>query len=138
MTIPPPPSSPSFVGENNPFQGRVIAADGGYAVVEGASGRLRGRNSRGLKPGDGAILFVRPEAFRLGTGTPDGTIESTVLNVAFEGNLSHIFLKGPTKKEIVVTAGRGAGPLPEPGETAAISFAAEAALALPQGKLASE
>ena len=128
----------SFVGENNPFQGRVIASDGGHAVVEGAFGRLRGRNSRGLKPGDAAILFVRPEAFRLGAGARDGTIESTVLNVAFEGNLSHIFLKGPTKKEVVVTAGRGAGLLPEAGEIAAISFAPEAALALPQGKLASE
>ena len=81
---------------------------------------------------------MRPEAFRLGAGARDGTIESTVLNVAFEGNLSHIFLKGPTKKEVVVTAGRGAGLLPEAGEIAATSFAPEAALALPQGKLASE
>ena len=38
----------------------------------------------------------------------------------------------------MLTAGRGAGPLPEQGEKAEISFAAEAALALPQGKLASE
>src|SRR6478672_5173639 len=34
----------SFVGENNPFQGRVTAADGAYAIVEGPMGRLRARN----------------------------------------------------------------------------------------------
>jgi spermidine/putrescine transport system ATP-binding protein len=128
----------SFVGENNPFHGRVTAAEKDFVLVETAMGPMRGGNPRGLKAGDAAILFVRPESFRLGVGAADGTIESTVQNVAFEGNLSHIFLKGPTRKEIVLTAGRGAGPLPEPGATAAISFAPEAALALPQGKLASE
>jgi spermidine/putrescine transport system ATP-binding protein len=128
----------SFVGENNPFHGRVTAAEKDFVLVETAMGPMRGGNPRGLKAGDAAILFVRPESFRLGVGAADGTIESTVQNVAFEGNLSHIFLKGPTRKEIVLTAGRGAGPLPEPGATAAISFAPEAALALPEGKLASE
>jgi spermidine/putrescine transport system ATP-binding protein len=128
----------SFVGENNPFQGRVLGASDGFAVLETPIGRLRGRTHRAVKAGDPAVLFVRPEAFRLGVGAADATIESVVLNVAFEGNLSHVFLKGPTKKEIVLTIGRGEGALPAQGELAPISFAPEAALILPQGKLASE
>ena len=129
----------SFVGENNPFHGRVLSTSDGFAVLDTPIGRLRGRNHQRVNSGDRAILFVRPEAFRLGAGAADATIESAVLNVAFEGNLSHVFLKGPTKKEIVLTVGRGeGGALPAQGEMAPISFAPEAVLILPQGKLASE
>src|SRR3546814_2258786 len=52
----------SFVGENNPFTGKVVAADGGHAVVETAFGPLRGRNLGGLGAGSHAMLFVRPES----------------------------------------------------------------------------
>ena len=128
----------SFVGENNPFDGQVAEADGEFAVIETIMGRFRGRNRSGAKVGDAAVMFVRPESFKLGAGATDATIESTVLNVAFEGNLSHVFLKGPTKKEIVLTVGRGVSELPGQGDTARISFDPRAALILPQGKLASE
>ncbi len=39
----------SFVGENNPFAGRVAQADPTVAVVDTAFGRLRGRNPRGAE-----------------------------------------------------------------------------------------
>jgi spermidine/putrescine transport system ATP-binding protein len=129
----------SFVGENNPFHGKIVAADVGAAVIETPLGRLRGRNGRGLKAGDDAILFVRPEAFRLGDGTPDATLSSQVLNVAFEGNMTHVFLKGQAKKDIIVTLGHGVGgQLPQQGEQARVSFDSAAALVLPAGKLASD
>ena len=51
----------SFVGENNPFAGTVKDANGSFAVIDTRFGKLRGRNPRGLKAGDKAILFVRPE-----------------------------------------------------------------------------
>src|SRR5919107_599458 len=76
----------SFVGENNPFEGRVVAAENGHAVIESPIGRLRGRNRRDISIGDPAVLFVRPEIFALGPGREDGSLESEVLNVAFEGN----------------------------------------------------
>jgi spermidine/putrescine transport system ATP-binding protein len=128
----------SFVGENNPFAGRVLTAADGFAVVDTTKGRLRGRNKRGLKPGDEAILFVRPEAFRLGADGADATIESQVLNVAFEGNMTHVFLKGAAKKDIVLTVGRGGQPIPAQGETARVCFDPHAAVVLPSGRLASE
>jgi spermidine/putrescine transport system ATP-binding protein len=48
----------SFVGENNPFVGRVAKADASGAVIETSFGNLRGRNPKGLKVGDKAILEV--------------------------------------------------------------------------------
>jgi spermidine/putrescine transport system ATP-binding protein len=129
----------SFVGENNPLAGKVAAADNGYAAVDTPFGRLRGRNGRGLRPGDDAILFARPESFSLGAGGADNTIASEAVNVAFEGNMTHLFLKGPTKKDIVLTVGRGeAARIPERGERTQVSFRAEAATVLPAGRLASE
>ena len=129
----------SFVGENNPFHGKVVKADRNEAVIETAFGRLRGRNSGGLNPGDSAVLFVRPEALRLGRNGGDTGIESVVKNVAFEGNATHVFLKGAGKKDITLTVGRHGGiDIPEQGKKAGVMFSAEQALILPEGKMARE
>jgi len=130
----------SFVGENNPFEGRVVAAENGHAVVESPIGRLRGRNRGGMSIGDPAVLFVRPEIFALGAGREDGSLESEVLNVAFEGNTTHLFLRGPDpKKPILVSVPRGTGAsIPEQGSRTAIRFNPEDALVLPAGSLARE
>jgi spermidine/putrescine transport system ATP-binding protein len=129
----------SFVGENNPFAGTVAQADSSSAVIETKFGRLRGRNSRGLKQGDKAILFVRPESARLAPGGADTTFSSKVKSVAFEGNMTHVYLEGVGKKDITVTVGRQNGAsIPEQGAVATISYDAELGLALPDGKLARE
>ncbi len=129
----------SFVGENNPFAGTVVAADSSFAVVETKLGRLRGRNIKGLKAGDKAILFVRPESAKLQPGGADTTFTSAVKSVAFEGNMTHVFLEGPSKKDITVTVGRHGGvAIPEQGQTATISYDAQLGLVLPEGKMARE
>jgi spermidine/putrescine transport system ATP-binding protein len=129
----------SFVGENNPFAGRLVKAGDSAAVVETRFGALRGRNPKGLKPGDRAILFVRPESLKLGKGDSDATLASTVLSVAFEGNASHIFLAGAARKDITLTVGRhAASRLPAQGETATVSYDPALGLVLPEGKMARE
>jgi spermidine/putrescine transport system ATP-binding protein len=129
----------SFVGENNPFVGRVSAADAHFAVVDTAHGALRGANPKGLKVGDKAILFVRPESFRLGDGAPGCTIAAETLSTAFEGNATHVFLKGATKKDITVTVGRhGGAPIPAQGETAHVHYDPAMGVVLPEGKMARE
>jgi spermidine/putrescine transport system ATP-binding protein len=129
----------SFVGENNPFPGKVAAADATGAVIETAFGPLRGRNPQKLKAGDRAVLFVRPEIFRLGKGGADNSLTSEVLSVAFEGNATHVFLKGATKKNITVTVGRhGGNRIPNQGDTAEVHYDTTYALALPDGKMARE
>ncbi len=129
----------SFVGENNPFAGSVVGADGSFALVDTKFGRLRGRNPRGLKSGDKAILFVRPESIRLGAGAADTTLPSTVKSVAFEGNMTHVYLEGVGKKDIMISVGRqvGAG-IPEQGQVASISYDAQLGLVLSEGQLARE
>ena len=129
----------SFVGENNPFLGTIVQADGQYAVTETSFGRLRGRNPHGLKQGTRAILFVRPESLRLTQGAVDTTFTSTVKSVAFEGHMTHVFLEGAGKKDITVTVGRNGGTnIPEQGNAAAVSYDAELGLILPDGKMARE
>ena len=129
----------SFVGENNPFIGKVLSADGEHAVVETAHGPLRGRNAKKLKAGDRAILFVRPETFKLGSGAADATITAETLSSAFEGNATHVFLKGATKKEITVTVARhGGNRIPDQGERAAIHYDPAMGVVLPEGKMARE
>jgi spermidine/putrescine transport system ATP-binding protein len=127
------------VGENNPFAGMVTQADSSFAQVDTRFGRLRGRNPHGLKAGDKAILFVRPESAKLGPGAADTTFSSTVKSVAFEGNMTHVFVEGAGKKDITITVGRHNGThIPEQGDVAAISYDAELGLVLPEGKMARE
>ena len=129
----------SFVGENNPFAGKVTKADAKGAVIETPVGPLRGRNPKGLKAGDRAIVFVRPEVLQVGKGAADATLASEVLNVAFEGNATHIFMKGPARKDITVTVGRHGGVnLPSRGQKATVSYDPALAIALPDGKMARE
>lgn len=129
----------SFVGENNPFAGTVVQADASFAVVETGFGQLRGRNPRGVRQGAKAILFVRPESLRLLAGAAHTTFTSTVKSVAFEGNMTHVFLEGAGKKDITVTVGRNSGTsIPEQGSSTVVSYDAELGLVLPDGKMARE
>jgi spermidine/putrescine transport system ATP-binding protein len=129
----------SFVGENNPFSGTVSKVSKDEAVLDTAFGPMLGRNTKGLKAGDKAILFVRPESLKIGKGTANTTFSSTVQNVAFEGNMTHVFLKGAGKKNITLTVGRhGGAKIPAQGETATASYDANLGLILPEGNMARE
>jgi spermidine/putrescine transport system ATP-binding protein len=129
----------SFVGENNAFAGKVNAASAGTATIETSFGTLAGRNPNGLKVGDKAILFVRPESLKLGKGPAGATFESSVQNVAFEGNMTHVFLKGAGRKNITVTVGRhDGGAIPHQGDRTAITYDPALGLVLQEGKMARE
>ena len=86
----------SFVGENNPFAGtrrrrRRRRGRRSTRPSAGCAGAIR----RGVKAGDEAILFVRPEVVPARRRRREhARLEAPVTNVAFEGNMSHIFLKG--------------------------------------------
>jgi len=82
---------------------------------------------------------VRPESAKLGQGSAETTFSSTVKSVAFEGNMTHVFLEGAGKKDITITVGRHSGmAIPEQGETAAVSYDPLLGLVLPEGKMARE
>jgi spermidine/putrescine transport system ATP-binding protein len=76
---------------------------------------------------------------KLGKGSADTTLSSTVKNVAFEGNVSHVFLAGSGKKDLSLTVGRlDTNAIPTQGASTAISYDAELGIVLPDGKMARE
>ncbi len=131
----------SFVGENNPFHGKVVGTEGGDALIDTAFGRLRGRNVRGMQAGQSAMLFVRPESMSFANGDAAGenVIESQVLHSEFEGSFFSVFLRGDGSKDIVMSM-TNSGDLPtfREGDSTRVAFKAERALVLPVGEVADE
>jgi len=130
----------SFVGENNPLRGKVSKADNSHAVINTHFGALRGANRKGLKEGDDAFIFIRPESLMLGEGDVDNTFESTVIKEEFEGNFAHLFLRGETDDKDLKLAVINDGSVPSlnAGETVNVHFNSDFASALPYGELADE
>jgi len=129
----------SFVGENNLFPGRVAATAGAEAQVETAFGRLAGLNPRGLKVGDEAYVFVRPERLRLQPSGAAGenAVASTVLGEMFEGITVNISMANPEGRPITVTMSNdGAVPNFASGTRLAAYFGSDHATVLPRGSLA--
>lgn len=143
----------SFVGENNAFPGKVLQVDANYAAVATDVGELRARRSpsrtAGLEVGAKALVFVRPESLRFATsGEVANTFAATVAAIEFEGRFWHIFLDTAGGDRRVTMArfnapapAKGAEPSPgmfgQSGEVR-LGFAADRAVALPDGPLASE
>ncbi len=129
----------SFVGENNPFPGTVIPGRQQLCRGRDAVRAVARPQSPWPDAGRQAILFVRPESARLGTGAADTTFTSKVKNVAFEGNMTHVFLEGIGKKDVTVTVGRRSSMvIPGQDEVASVCYDAELGLVLPEGKMARE
>ncbi len=129
----------SFVGEVNQFPGRVSGLDGDMALIDTALGRMRGRNPRDLKPGDDAILFVRPEnlGFETGAGLAnqlDARLERRDLEGAFINLQMRAGQAGlPVAMHLTNT---GAVPTIAPDATTRIGFTCDSALVLPDGPVA--
>ena len=96
----------SFVGENNGFDGTVVSADGAHATIETSAGRLSGRASTALAPGQHATIFIRPEALRVANGKDRPVLTGAVTAQAFEGNATQLFLKGSHGLPITVLLSR--------------------------------
>lgn len=90
-----------FVGHNNRVEGRVDSVNGELVTLRTADGlALQGRraaNARGLRAGDAAQLFVRPEAIEIGrtaselAQAPDGLRwHARVQSVLFDGGNSTV------------------------------------------------
>ncbi len=130
----------TFVGENNPFYGRVMETDREYAVVDTLLGPMRGRNTRRLITGDRAILFVRPERCRVVNGEAiDNTIDTTVDRVDLEGAFRNLFVKGDGHRGIVVHQTNDGSALDlGPGRRTRIGFHADDAVVLPEASLSEQ
>jgi spermidine/putrescine transport system ATP-binding protein len=122
----------TFVGENNPFSGSVAEARDGYAVLDTPQGRLMGRNLRGLKTGQPAVLFIRPERCHLINGqTPENILTGRLRRVDFEGAYVHLFVDVGAKRQIIMhMTNDGTQARLREDEQIRFGFAANAAVAL--------
>ncbi len=137
------PASPfvaTFVGENNPVQGRVIDSPEGYAVVDTDFGQLRARKGSKLVVGDNAIVFVRPERCMLLNGEAvENVIESRVDRLDLEGSYMNLFVHGQGGRDLIVhlTNDRDVSHL-TPGAQVRVGFDPDAAVALSEGEMAKD
>ncbi|WP_191062426.1 ABC transporter ATP-binding protein [Geminicoccus harenae] len=127
----------TFVGENNAFPGRIVEVADSIAALDTPHGRLLGRCGDTTRPGDAAILFVRPERCRLVDGQPvDNRVDTRVIRVDLEGAYANIVAEGPGR-ELSVHLTNGGGLIDTaPGSLVTIGFDRQAALVLPAGSLA--
>ena len=130
----------SFVGENNVFEGRVSGTENGMAVLDSEFGPLRARNPRGIATGMPALLFMRPERFRIAGRVPAGAanvIEAEVADSVFEGVSLNILLRRNDAPSLMVSMSNdGEVPIPVTGATLRVAFAPEDAVILPKGSTA--
>ena len=84
------------------------------------------------------MLFVRPEALSIGKGGADSSLQAKIKTVAFEGNMTHVYLDGTSGKDLVISLGRAQEAKLVPGSMTQLSFDPNAAIALPQGAMARE
>lgn len=122
----------NFVGETNAVAGKVAQLADGFAVIETPLGRLRGRAGPGLTTGQGATLFVRPEAL-IPAGT-DNQLAATIERVDFEGAfaLAHGHFEDGAALVASIPGSEIAG-APAAGTQASFGFAPERAVVLPDG-----
>jgi spermidine/putrescine transport system ATP-binding protein len=74
-----------FVGETNEFSGRVERVADGLASIETEHGIFLGRGATGLKTGDAAVIYVRPEAISLGAEAGGNGVTALAEQLEFEG-----------------------------------------------------
>jgi len=136
----------SFVGENNVFRGKVKSIGDGKAVIATKrSGELIARvasSVRGsLQAGDDAMMFVRPEAFRI---APDSTaaqnrVTAQVIHEEFEGQNYNVFLEGAGGKEIKMSlVNTGQQRRSAKGQKILLEYSPDQSVVMPSGELASE
>ncbi len=127
----------SFVGEANQMQGRVCGLDGDMAVIETAQGRLLGRNPCGLKDGDEAMLFVRPEALVWASSRAPDTNRLIARPVRrdLEGSFVNIVLRTNTGANLTMHQVNTGAEIDMESD-ASVRFPCEQAVVLPKGPLA--
>lgn len=129
----------SFVGETNVFQGSVSTLENDMAYVDTAVGRLLGRNPSGLKTGDSAMVFVRPEHVGLAEQPANGAygnrLSAEVERRDLEGPFVNVFLRAGDSEVAMHLTNTGAAGRDLTGAQQ-IGFPCENAVVLPAGPLA--
>ncbi|MGD9507105.1 MAG: ABC transporter ATP-binding protein [Geminicoccaceae bacterium] len=122
-----------FVGKSNFVTGRVAAVGGQMAEIAGSGPPLHGRMAGGaLRPGDPAVLSVRPEMVRLAAEGGEGSLVGRILNRIFLGEHTEYLVRTEIYGEFLALVPRSAEAAASfaPGDAVGLSWPASAALAL--------
>ena len=130
----------TFLGEQNVFQGKVVASEGGEARVETPLGPFTGLNRDDLTPGDDAMLFVRAERMAMANDLAPGgnRLTARVERRDLEGPFVNIFMRaGKSQSLIMHLTNSGEDWRSIEGEVD-VGFSTEDAIVLRAGELARE
>ncbi len=136
----------SFVGENNVFRGKIKRVMDNEALIEtNRSGDLVARiataNQGKMSEGDDAMMFIRPEAFKIAPdgATGDHFVTARVNHEEFEGSAFNIFTEGEGGKEIKVSIPNlGQSFEDHTGQNITLEYETRNAVIVPAGELAAE
>lgn len=124
----------SFVGEANMFAGTVVDAGPGFATIQTVHGMLQGRNPTGMAVGENAMLFVRPEAMRVGAGA--NQLAARMVRRDLEGAFINLFFHAGGGEIAVHVTNNGQMTELAPGADSPVSFDPTQAVVLAAGPLA--
>ena len=136
----------TFVGENNPFDAKVLSVDNDIVKVESqgstflaTAGRIDEKQNHFFSNGDEVILFIRPESIFIKNENNklDNAFSAKVNTIEFEGNLKNIYLKTESNMNVRFS-------VPNAVDTSELSsnkeveltFSSQKAIVLPKGALA--
>jgi spermidine/putrescine transport system ATP-binding protein len=122
-----------FVGASNRLPGRILGAEdsGAYRASIDGVGERRVSGADGLEQGASVVVVVRPEDLELTTASSGiGTIDATVVDVAFLGAQRTVRLESSAVGNLVASTSGGAGSVRR-GETVGVTFKDEHSWAVP-------
>jgi ABC-type Fe3+/spermidine/putrescine transport system ATPase subunit len=94
-----------FIGETNLIKGRSIEVRGEFVMVETAGGPLVGRVTRpGWVPGPGeeVLLSIRPEAWRLDSGSGENGVTGKIVERSYLGQRIQYIIETAAGRQQVV------------------------------------
>lgn len=92
-----------FMGFRNKLEGRVVSVSGDEAELALGSARLRGRIRNLVKPGDRAVIAVRPDDL-VATTAGEGSLPAKAISSEFRGRGYIGFAEGGEGRELVFAA----------------------------------
>ena len=136
----------TFVGENNPFYGKVLSVDNDLVRVESSgntfvatSGKIDDNKNHTFTTGEEVILFIRPESIFIKNENTnlDNTFSATVHTIEFEGNLKNIYLKLNSDLNVRFSVPNAVDTSElVSGQKVNLTFSTQKAVVLPKGVLA--
>ena len=136
----------TFVGENNPFYGKVISVDGEIVKIDSngnqfsaKAGKVNEKQIHKFKKGEDVIMFIRPESIFIKNENNklENNFSAKVDTIEFEGNLKNIYLSMNSNNNVRFSVPNSVDTSNiSNGKNIELTFSSQKAVVLPKGSLA--